>query len=180
MRRDKDTTERKKTDSPARDENRDPITKAPGAHPVGVGIGTAAGGAAAGAAAGAIGGPVGAVAGAVVGGVVGGLAGKGVAEKINPTVEHDYWRENYTRRPYVRSDATYEDYGPAYEYGWAAFSADQFRGRDWQSAEPDLEREWEARRGQSRLSWSQAREATRDAWNRCYDVYGGGHCDECP
>ena len=41
-----------------RDMNRDPITDAPGAHPIGTGIG-ATGGAVAGAAAGAIGGPIG-------------------------------------------------------------------------------------------------------------------------
>ena len=42
------------------DRNPDPITNAPGAHPVGVGIGAAAGGAATGAVAGAVAGPVGA------------------------------------------------------------------------------------------------------------------------
>ena len=46
-----------------RDENRDPITGAPGAHPVGTGIGAAAGGVAAGAAAGTVAaGPIGALA----------------------------------------------------------------------------------------------------------------------
>ena len=45
------------------DANRDPITKAPGAHPVGVGVG-AAGGGAAGAAIGSLAGPVGTAVGA--------------------------------------------------------------------------------------------------------------------
>ena len=68
--------------------NRDPITDAPGAHPVGVGIGAAAGGIAAGAAAGTVAaGPVGTVVGAAVGAVVGGLGGKAVAEHFDPTVE---------------------------------------------------------------------------------------------
>ena len=64
-----------------RDANRDPITGAPGAHPVGVGLGTAAGGMAAGAAAGAVGGPAGAVAGAVVGGIVAGWLVKPPAKR---------------------------------------------------------------------------------------------------
>ena len=59
-----------------RDENRDPITGAPGSHPVGTGLGAAAGGMAAGAAAGTVAGPVGTAVGAAVGAVVGGLAGK--------------------------------------------------------------------------------------------------------
>ena len=64
------------------DANRDPLTGAPGAHPVGVGLGTAAGGMAAGAAAGAVAGPVGAVAGAVVGGIVGGLLLLNTGERV--------------------------------------------------------------------------------------------------
>src|SRR4051812_26680344 len=69
----------------ARDANADPITGAPGAHPVGTGIGAAAGGIAAGAAIGTVAGPIGTAIGAAVGAVVGGLAGKGVAERIDPT-----------------------------------------------------------------------------------------------
>ena len=66
--------------------NRDPISGAPGAHPVGVGIGAAAGGLAAGAAAGTVAaGPVGTVVGAAVGAVIGGLGGKAVAEHFDPT-----------------------------------------------------------------------------------------------
>ena len=76
----------------------DPISGAPGAHPVGTGVGAVAGGAAAGAAIGAIGGPVGALVGVAVGAVVGGLAGKGVAEMIEPTAEQPYWRENDAAR----------------------------------------------------------------------------------
>ena len=72
--------------------NRDPISGAPGAHPVGTGVGAVAGGAAAGAAIGAIAGPVGAVVGVAVGAVVGGLAGKGVAEMADPTAEEAYRR----------------------------------------------------------------------------------------
>src|SRR6185312_12227812 len=82
------------------DSNPDPITGAPGAHPVGAGVGAAVGGAAAGAAAGSVAGPVGTVAGAVIGGVAGGYAGKGIAESIDPTAEDAYWRENYANRSY--------------------------------------------------------------------------------
>jgi ElaB/YqjD/DUF883 family membrane-anchored ribosome-binding protein len=73
-----------KTEHP--ETNPDPITGAPGAHPVGVGLGAAAGGIAAGAAAGTFAaGPIGTVVGAAIGAVVGGLAGKGAAESMNPT-----------------------------------------------------------------------------------------------
>ena len=67
--------------------NRDPLTGAPGAHPLGTGVGAAAGGMAAGAVAGSLAGPVGAAIGTAIGAVAGGLAGKGVAEKVVPTAQ---------------------------------------------------------------------------------------------
>ncbi|HET9340942.1 MAG TPA: hypothetical protein VFQ55_18210 [Casimicrobiaceae bacterium] len=145
--------------------NLDPITGAPGSHPVGTGLG-AAGGAAAGAAVGAAAGPVGAVVGAVVGGVAGGLAGKGVAEMIDPTVEGTYWRENFASRPYA-SGAAYDDFEPAYRYGWETYP--QFAGTPFEEAEPQLRSQWDYRRGDSDLSWDRARLAAKDSWQRLSD-----------
>jgi hypothetical protein len=162
---------RRKTNDPAA--NPDPITKTPGAHPVGTGIGAAAGGAAgvggaiaAGAAMGTVVGPVGTAVGAAAGAVVGGLIGKAAAEEINPSVEHEYWRANYTSRPYVTAGSRYEDYGPAYQYGWEAYS--RHGDKDFDDVETDLQSNWEKARGKSRLSWDQARQASRDAWQRVY------------
>jgi hypothetical protein len=143
------------------DANRDPLTGAPGAHPVGVGVG-AAGGAAAGAAVGAVAGPAGSAVGAVVGGVAGGLAGKGAAEAVNPTVEEAYWRDNYSKRPYVTAGSTYDTYRPAYQYGWESYG--RYRGRSFDEVEPELSRNWESKK--NKLSWDRAREASRDAWQR--------------
>ena len=103
----------------AKAENREPISGAPGAHPVGTGVGAALGGAAAGAVAGTVVGPVGTVVGAAVGAIVGGLAGKGVAEAIDPTRELVYWRENYGTRPYADKATAFDQYEPAYGYGVA-------------------------------------------------------------
>ena len=132
------------------DANRDPISGAPGAHPVGTGVGAAAGGMAAGALAGTVAGPAGTLVGAVVGAVAGGLAGKGVAEAIDPTAEEAYWREHYSSRPYVPKDASFDDYGPAYRYG--ADSYGRSNGRSFDQLEPDLKRDWERSKGTSRLT----------------------------
>ena len=137
------------------DSNPDPITGAPGSHPVGTGLGAAAG---------AVGGPVGAVAGAAVGAVVGGLAGKGVAEGLNPTVEDAYWRDNYTKEPYYVEGRTYDDYAPAYRTGYEART--RYAGRSWSDVESDVERDYYANRGNGRLEWQDARDATRAAWHR--------------
>lgn len=146
------------------DANRDPITGEPGAHPVGTGVGAVAGGAA-GAAVGAAGGPVGTLVGGTVGAIVGSLAGHGVAEQVNPTVEDAFWRESYTTRDYVEPNRPYDDYQPAYRYGWESRASAPERRWD-NELERDLERGWEGSRGASDLTWQQAQPATRDAWDR--------------
>ena len=145
-----------------RDMNRDPITDAPGAHPVGTGIG-ATGGAIAGATFGAIGGPIGLAVGGVVGAVVGGLAGKAAGEAVNPTAEEAYWRDNYSREPYYEQGRAFDEYAPAYRLGMNSRSrfADS-----WDAAEPRLASEWESNRAGSTLSWPQAKHASRAAWSR--------------
>lgn len=147
------------------DANRDPITGAPGAHPVGVGVGTVAGGAAAGAAAGAVAGPVGAAAGAIVGGIVGGLAGKGVAENLNPTVEDAYWREAHTAQPYDDAGRGYDDYASAYRTGYEG-APRYAAASSFDDAEPRLREDYMRNRGSSSLEWDAAQPATRSAWDR--------------
>lgn len=146
------------------DANRDPLSGAPGAHPVGTGVGAAAGGAAAGAAIGSVAGPVGTVIGTAAGAVIGGLAGKGIAENINPTEEHAYWRNNYSSRPYAKSGESYDDYGPAYQYGWE--SSAKHQGSRFEDVESSLQTDWEKAKGKSRLGWDRAKEAVRDSWDR--------------
>ena len=144
--------------------NRDPITGTPGAHPVGTGTGAAGAGAAGAAVGGLVGGPVGAVIGAAVGAVAGGLAGKGVAEKVNPTIEDAYWRQNFSSRPYASADLPYDTYQPAYQYGWE--SRERHAGKKFDDVENDLAAGWDKARGTSRLAWNDAKNATRDAWDR--------------
>ncbi len=146
-------------------ENRDPITKEPGSHPVGTGIG-AAGGAASGAAVGAaVGGPVGVVVGGVVGAVAGGAAGHAAGEAVNPTVESEYWSKNFKNRPYYRSGREYFEYEPAYRLGWEAAGRKEYSEKSFEDIEPELERKWKANPNASG-PWSDSREATRDAWSR--------------
>jgi phage tail tape-measure protein len=146
------------------DANRDPITGAPGSHPVGTGLGAAAGGMAAGAAAGTVAGPIGTMAGAAVGAVVGGLMGKAAGEALDPTVEDEYWRSNYTKEPYYQSGTTFDDYAPAYRTGYQGRA--QYRDRDFTDVESDLEASYNRAKGNSKLKWEQAKSATRAAWDR--------------
>lgn len=77
------------------DANREPLTGAPGAHPVGTGLGAA------------------------IGAVVGGLAGKGVAEAIDPTRESAYWSENFSGRDYVEHGSSFDDVESEMSSDWA-------------------------------------------------------------
>lgn len=154
---------------PNPDANRDPLTGAPGSHPVGTAAGAVAGAVAAGAAAGTVAaGPLGTAVGAALGAIAGGLAGKGIAELIDPTVEDRYWKDNYSSRPYVPSGASYNDYGPAYRYGYETYP--KYHGRMFDDVEPDLSRDWERFKGTSRLTWNEAKYATRDSFQRVSDA----------
>ena len=157
------------TEQNQRDENRDPITGAPGAHPVGVGIGAAGGGATGAAIGTAVAGPVGTAVGAVIGAVAGGLAGKGVAEKVDPTAEEAYWRDNHGNQPYA-SDRAFDDYAPAYRAGYEGYSEHSAAGRNFNDAEPELRRTYESRLSETgstaRLDWADAKHAARAAWDR--------------
>ncbi len=167
--------DKKRTNNPAA--NPDPITKAPGSHPVGTGVGAAAGGAATGAAVGTVAGPAGTIAGAAVGAVVGGLIGKGVAESINPTVEDTYWRENHSRQ-YYAGDTAYDDYAAAYRTGYEGYGEYGFTGKSFDQSEAELRRRYESNK--PRIGWDRARFASRAAWDRSHLTYGSGRNTDTP
>lgn len=154
-------------DTTTPDMPRDPVTDAPGFHPLGTGIGAVVGGAAVGAIAGTAAGPLGTAVGAAVGALAGGLAGKEIARSIDPLEQEAYWRSVFSERPYVESGATFLDYGPAFGYGVDAYS--RYPGEPYDEIEHQLARDWDTVRGDSGLSWERARHATRDAWQRVSD-----------
>lgn len=154
------------------DANRDPLSGRAGAHPVGTAIGAGAGGitvgvvagAAIGVAAGPLGILAGAASGAVAGAVVGGLAGKAIAEEVNPTIEHGYWRQTFASRPYATAGSPYENYADAYRYGWESQARHQ--GKSFDQVESTLKQDWEKAKGESKLAWEIAKQAVRDSWER--------------
>lgn len=155
-------------DRDRRDSNPDLITKEPGSHPVSTGVGAAAAGAA-GAAIGSIvpgvGTVIGGVVGAVVGAVGGGYAGKAVGEVIDPTGTDDYWRENHKTRDYVKKDAGYEQYQPAYQYG--AQLADTTDTTAPEFDETRVRSDWESKHGKtSGLDFDSAKGAIKDEYDR--------------
>lgn len=155
------------------DENPDPITGQPGAHPIGTGIGAAGAGTIGAVVGGVVGGPVGAVVGSAVGAVAGGLMGKGAAEAVNPTVEDEYWRTNYSSRSYVEKEHKYEDYQPAYQTGYEGYNRYATTGKTYDEVEPELQQEYEKNHGGAGLAWEKAKHATRDAWHKVENAIPG-------
>jgi hypothetical protein len=129
--------------------------------------GGVAGGALAGAAAGGLTGPAGAAIGAAVGAVAGALSGKAIADRVNPAAHSDYWRKNYSSRPYVTNGSIYDDYAPAYRLGYERYP--QYHGRTFDEVEPEFRRDWDSVRGTSSLTWENAKHATREAFERARD-----------
>lgn len=147
---------------PSGSRNPDPITDAPGSHPIETGIGAAVGGLASGAAIGSVAGPVGTAIGAAVGAIAGGYAGKGVGELIDPTTEDNWLRENFSSRDYARG-ATYDTYEPAYNYarGCDVTCTD----RPYEEVESDLKAGWDKSEHASSLPWEKAKPAMKDVYH---------------
>lgn len=156
-----DRQDKLRSDRPVAKDNKKGAATGTGAV-VGGAVGGVAGGAAAGAAVGGMTGPVGALVGAAAGAIVGAVAGR--AAKADPKVEDQYWRDNYTSRPYVAQGSTYDDYGPAYQHGVNAYT--KYPDRSFDDMEPGLRSDWDSSRGSSNLEWEHARHPARDAWNR--------------
>jgi hypothetical protein len=159
------------TKSKAGEPNLDPLTGAPGAHPVGTGVGAAAGGAT-GAAVGAVAGPVGAVVGTIIGAVAGGLAGKGVAEAVDPTAEEAFWRDNHGSQSFANG-RDYREYESAYRVGISGFE----QGRTFEDREEELRAQYESQvrspgnrsleeESIEQLEWEEARHASRAAYDK--------------
>lgn len=73
----------------------------------------------------------------------------------------DEFRADFDRE-YGGRGARYEDYEPAYRWGFE--NADTYRGRDWDAIEPDLRRDWE--RTNPGSDWERFKSAVRRGWDR--------------
>jgi hypothetical protein len=170
------TSTNKKIDLPPRGmRNADPITDAPGSHPIETGIGAAVAGAAGGMAVGAVAGPIAAAVGVAVGAVAGGYAGKGIGEMIDPTTEDTWLRDNFKSRPYVVKGDKYEDFHPAYRYGALAEAKYGDAGIDLMDQQ--LQSDWE-RSKENTMPWTKAKGAVKDAYDRTVKIRRDRECNE--
>lgn len=83
-------------------------------------------------------------------------------EQIAPDLDthfRSHWQSNY-----ASAGGRYEDYDPAYRYGWSMASDASYRGRPWNDVEPELRSTWESRHPQS--AWDRFKAAIREGWDR--------------
>lgn len=91
-------------------------------------------------------GPLGTLIGAAAGVVAGAAAGKGVAERLDPTVETEYWRQEHRNRPYYKEGTDYDrDYATVYGFGLQA--RETRPTSTWEETEATLAGEWPRNRG---------------------------------
>ncbi|MGE5611955.1 MAG: YsnF/AvaK domain-containing protein [Bacillota bacterium] len=78
--------------------------------------------------------------------------------KLDPDFRSEFQRTHGT------SGGTYDEYAPAYRYGFNLFNEDRYRGKEWSAIEPDVRRDWEQRHPGS--SWDRFKDAIRYSWDR--------------
>lgn len=59
----------------------------------------------------------------------------------------------------------FDEYEPAYRYGWDVGSSGRYRGRSWNEVEPELRSDWERRYPQGG-GWERFKAAVRSGWER--------------
>jgi hypothetical protein len=74
--------------------------------------------------------------------------------------DETHFREDYRDR-YASAGGRYEDYDPAYRYGWGM--RDRYRGREWNDIESDVRTDWERDRPGT---WDRFKDAIRGSWER--------------
>lgn len=75
----------------------------------------------------------------------------------------DDFREHY-RTTYSDSGVPYDEYSPAYEYGYRMGSDPRYRGRTFDEVEPQLRRDYETSHPGS--AWERLKESVRYGWDR--------------
>jgi uncharacterized protein (TIGR02271 family) len=77
-----------------------------------------------------------------------------------------YYRKDWQTK-YASLGGTYDDYAPAYRYGYDMRRDARYQGRNWDDVESDLRSDWDTRYGSSGAStWERMKAAVRSGWDR--------------
>ena len=133
----------------------------------GEGIGGAAAGAA-GAAIGSFVGPIGTLIGGLAGVVGGWWAGKSAIEASHRYTNDDdrYYRDNFESSSTRLADRSFDEVRSAYQLGHMAGLNPDYRDREWESVEPELQKGWTNDLRAKNGEWSAVSSHVRDAYTR--------------
>ena len=81
-----------------------------------------------------------------------------------------YYRSRWQHQ-YGTAGRRWEDYEPAYRYGWERSRMPNYAGRSWSDVEPELRSSWES--GHNLSPWDRVADAIRDTWENI-----SGHNDQ--
>jgi hypothetical protein len=111
---------------------------------------------------------------ALYAGSIGATAGTAMPSGMDvPSMPGSDWSmdRDYFRRAHGETyggTTGFEEYEPAYQYGWEAGSSDRYRGREWVDIEPVLRSDWERRYPDG--GWERFKDAIRRGWQRTKDA----------
>jgi uncharacterized protein (TIGR02271 family) len=84
------------------------------------------------------------------------------AARDDDTYYRNDWQQNY-----ASLGGTYDDYAPAYRYGYDMRRDARYQGRNWDDVESSLRSDWDARYGSAGAStWERMKAAVRSGWER--------------
>ncbi|MCS0583175.1 YsnF/AvaK domain-containing protein [Massilia pinisoli] len=84
------------------------------------------------------------------------------AARDDDTYYRNDWQQNY-----ASLGGTYDDYAPAYRYGYDMRRDARYQGRNWDDVESSLRSDWDARYGSAGAStWERMKAAVRSGWDR--------------
>jgi hypothetical protein len=88
------------------------------------------------------------------------ITGKGMLDSAD---YNRHFADSFKDSSFFRPGSEWQDYEPAYQYGYQSF--DRHRGRRFEEVEPELAQAWNTTRRGSKLGWAEAREAVREGWH---------------
>lgn len=96
--------------------------------------------------------------------VINDITDSNLSVRTNWNSEDNYWRSNYTSRPYYNANVDYTVVQPAYRYGFESYT--RYNGRPYREVEFDLRSGWEKARGNTGMYWSDISGAVKDSYER--------------
>ena len=99
------------------------------------------------------------------------LGDKAAHQKIDPSTENNYWKNQYENESYYEAGRKFDDYEGAYRTGYEGYG--RYGDRGFERAENELKSDYERIKGNSQLAWDKAKNAVKAAWHRVENAMPG-------